>query len=185
MKKVSSLSLAAMLALTGCASSGLNMNDAVQIASAVDASMPAATPGTTRATISGLLSMLGSTNTSSTQALGGTAALLGLAQSKLSTNEYAQLATAVPGLQQLTGSNAVTQLSALGLLNGQTTSASVLSKALSNTRTDAGVDQAFSTLGMDTGMVEVFSPLLLQYFGSQGVSGGVLQSLSNAWGTQG
>lgn len=185
MKTVSSLTLTAMLAMTGCASSGLNMNDAVQIASAVDASMPAATPGTTRATISGLLSMLGSTNTSSTQALGGTAALLGLAHSKLSTNEYAQLATAVPGLQQLTGSNAVTQLSALGLLNGQSASPTVLSKALSNTRTEAGVDQAFSTLGMDTGMVEVFSPLLLQYFGNQGVSGGVLQSLSSAWGTEG
>src|SRR5690606_41727697 len=77
MKTVSSLTLTAMLAMTGCASSGLNMNDAVQIASAVDASMPAATPGTTLATISGLLSMLVSTNTSSTQALGGTSALSG------------------------------------------------------------------------------------------------------------
>ncbi len=185
MKTAASLTLAAMLALSGCASSGLNMNNAMQIASAVDASMPAAAPGTTRATISGLLSMLSSTNTSSTQALGGTAALLGLAQSKLSTNEFSQLATAVPGLQQITGSNAVSQLSALGLLNGQSTSPSLLSSALSNTRTEAGVDQAFSTLGMDTGMVDVFSPLLLQYFGNQGVSGGVLQSLSNAWGVEG
>jgi hypothetical protein len=183
MKTASSVALAAMLTLTGCA--GLNMNDAVQLASAVDSSMPAAAPGSTRATISGLLSVLGATNTTSTQALGGTAALLGLAQSRLTAGEYAQLASAVPGVQQITGSKAVTQMAALGLLNGQATSQSVLNSALANTRTEAGVDQAFSTLGMDTGMVEVFSPLLLQYFGTQGVSGGVLQSLSSAWGVQG
>ena len=90
----------------------------------------------------------------------------------------------MPGLQQLTGANAGPQLNALGLLGGQGNQQSLLGAALGNTGSRAGVNQAFNTLGMDNSMVGVFSQLLLQYFGGEGVSAPLLQSLAGVWGVQ-
>lgn len=176
--------LALALALSGCANSGVNMNEAVQVASAINGAMPNAGTSATRNTITELLNLFGGTPVTGQQALGGTAALLGLAQSQLGGNQYAQLAQQVPGLQQLTGANAVPQLNALGLLGGQGNQQSLLGAALGNTGSRAGVNQAFNTLGMDSGMVGVFSQLLLQYFGGEGVSAPLLQSLAGVWGVQ-
>jgi len=39
------------------------------------------------------------------------------------------------------------------------------------------VDNAFKALGMDTGMIGQFAPLLLQYLGQQGIAGALLQNL--------
>ena len=38
------------------------------------------------------------------------------------------------------------------------------------------------TLGMDSGMIGQFAPLLLQYFGQQGVGASLLSSLGGVWG---
>ena len=55
--------------------------------------------------------------------------------------------------------------------------------ALGNVQTMADANQAFSALGMDSGLIGQFAPILLQYLGNQGASGGLLQSLASAWGT--
>lgn len=185
MKHPAIAGLALVLALGGCANSGMNMNDAVQVASAINAATPNNGQSATRATVTELLNLFGGTQVTGQQALGGTAALLGLAQSQLGSGQYAQLAQQVPGLQQITGSSAVSQLNALGMLAGQGNQQSVLGAALGNTGSRAGVNQAFSALGMDASMVGVFSQLLLQYFGGEGVSASLLQSLAGVWGVQG
>lgn len=181
MKHPAIAGLALVLTLSGCANSGLTMNDAVQVASAINAATPNSGTSATRNTITELLSLFAGTPVTGQQALGGTAALLGLAQSQLGSNQYGQLVQQVPGLQQLTGNSAVSQLNALGLLSGNADQSSRLSTALGNTDTLAGVNQAFSALGMDPDMVGMFSQLLLQYLGSEGVSASLLQSLASAW----
>ena len=72
--------LALALALSGCANSGMNMNDAVQVASAINGATPNAGTSATRNTITELLNLFGGTPVTGQQALGGTAALLGLAR---------------------------------------------------------------------------------------------------------
>lgn len=175
MKPLAPATLALLATLSGCA---MTMNDAAQTASAIHAGSPG---GTTQSTVTELLSVFAGTPVTGQQALGGTAALLGLAQSQLGGNQYAELTRQVPGLQQLTGSNALSQLNALGMLS-QGSQSSLLGSALGNTGSQAGVNQAFSALGMDSSMVGVFSQLLLQYFGSEGVSAPLLQSLASVWG---
>lgn len=57
-----------------------------------------------------------------------------------------------------------------------------LSNALGNdveNRSDLG--KAFEALGMDTGMIGQFAPLLLQYLGQQGIAGSLLQNLGSLW----
>lgn len=165
-----------VLTLAGCANSGAGMNEAAQVASAIASQSTAAQPGT-RSTITELIGLFAGTPVTGQQAVGGTAALLGLAQSQLGGNQYAQLA-------QLTGSNAMAPLQSLGLL-GNAYGESRLGEALNSTGSMAGVNQAFSALGMDSSMVGVFSNLLLQYFGGKGVSAPLLQSLAGVWGVQG
>jgi len=172
-----------VLTLAGCANSGAGMNEAAQVASAIASQSTAAQPGT-RSTITELIGLFAGTPVTGQQAVGGTAALLGLAQSQLGGNQYAQLAQQVPGLTQLTGSNAMAPLQSLGLL-GNAYGESRLGEALNSTGSMAGVNQAFSALGMDSSMVGVFSNLLLQYFGGKGVSAPLLQSLASVWGVQG
>ena len=179
MKPLAPATLALLAALSGCSGSGMNMNDAAQTASAIHAATPG---GATQSTVTELLKVFAGTPVTGQQALGGTAALLGLAQSQLGGNQYAELTRQVPGLQQLTGSNALSQLSALGMLSGQGSQSSLLGAALGNTGSQAGVNQAFSALGMDSSMVGVFSQLLLQYFGGEGVSAPLLQNLASVWG---
>jgi len=38
-------------------------------------------------------------------------------------------------------------------------------------------------LGMDTGMIGQFAPLILQYLGQQGIAGSLLQNLGSLWTT--
>lgn len=133
----------------------------------------------------GLLSALGGLNVTPQQAVGGTGALLSLAQNSLGNQQYSQLTGAVPGLDQLTGSNGLSQLGALGgLLGGaqQTPVSAQTGALLNNVSNTDQLNQAFSALGMQSGLVAQFAPLLLQFLGSQGAGSSLLQSLSGAWG---
>ncbi|MBH3344718.1 DUF2780 domain-containing protein [Pseudomonas parafulva] len=114
-----------------------------------------------------LLNTLGSQlNITLEQAVGGAGAMLGLARNNLSSDDYGQLTKAVPGLDLLSGANALGGLSGLGeLLGNDKGSQSALDKAL----------------GMDTGMIGKFAPLLLQYLGQQGIAGSLLQNLGSLW----
>ncbi|MGS7250267.1 DUF2780 domain-containing protein [Pseudomonas sp. SK] len=131
-----------------------------------------------------LLNILGSQlNITPEQAVGGAGAMLGLARNNLSSDDYGQLTKAVPGLDLLSGANLLGGLSGLGqLLGNDKDSQSALDKALGNdvqNRTD--LDAAFKALGMDTGMIGQFAPLLLQYLGQQGIAGSLLQNLGSLW----
>lgn len=131
-----------------------------------------------------LLNLLGSQlNITPEQAVGGAGAMLGLARNNLSSDNYQELANAIPGLDLLTGANALGGLNGLGkLLGGNQASASALDKALGNDVEKRGdLDDAFKALGMDTGMIGQFAPLILQYLGQQGIAGPLLQNLGSLW----
>ncbi|WP_306580338.1 DUF2780 domain-containing protein [Pseudomonas sp.] len=116
------------------------------------------------------------------QAVGGAGAMLGLARNNLSSEDYGQLTKAVPGLDLLAGANALSGLG--GLLGKNSESQSALSNALgSNVENRSDLDTAFKALGMDTGMIGQFAPLILQYLGQQGIAGSLLQNLGSLWTT--
>lgn len=115
-----------------------------------------------------LLNILGSElKITPEQAVGGAGAMLGLARNNLSSEDYGQLAKAVPGLDLLAAANALVGLSGLGeMLCKKSESQSALSNALRNdVENRSDLDNAFKALGMDTGMIGLFAPLLLQYLG--------------------
>lgn len=132
-----------------------------------------------------LINDLAALNVTPQQAIGGTGALLGLAQSQLAGGEYAQLTQSVPGLDQLAGNAGWSQLGVLSGLLGHAPMQST-APALATPPTTIGsladVNQAFSALGMDVGLVGQFTPILLQFLGSQGVAATLLQSLGGIWG---
>ena len=133
-----------------------------------------------------LLNTLGSQlNITPEQAVGGAGAMLGLARNSLSSEDYGQLTKAVPRLDLLSGANALGGLSGLGdLLGSNKGSQSALDKALGNdVQNRSDLDNAFKALGMDTGMIGQFAPLLLQYLGQQGIAGSLLQNLGALWAT--
>jgi len=132
-----------------------------------------------------LINSLSSLNLSPQQAVGGTGAMLDLAKNQLPGAQYSQLTESVPGLDQMVGSNGLQQLSGLGGLLGGSEAAPVSSEAtaaVSNVNNLQDLNKAFSALGMDSGMVEQFTPLLLQYFGQQGADPSLLSSLGSLWG---
>ena len=126
-----------------------------------------------------LLGALTQLNITPEQAVGGAGAMLGLAKNQLSSTDYSELAKSVPGIDILSGGG---ELGALAGLLGSSGKAAGLDNALGNVKDTNDLNNAFSALGMDTGMIGVFAPVILQYFGQQGVGGSLLQSLGGIWG---
>lgn len=139
-----------------------------------------------------LLEQLEALQVTPQQALGGVGALLGLAQSQLAEEQYAQLAGSVPGIELLAGSTGnpasagggiLGRLGALsGLLGGGPGPAAPPEAPLDSR---AGVDQAFAKLGMESSLVGSFGQILLQFLAGQGLAGALLQSLGGIWGVPG
>lgn len=142
-----------------------------------------------------LLDQLGALQVTPQQALGGVGALLGLAQSQLAADQYAQLTGSVPGLELLGGPagqaaeasdgaggvlGRLGALGALGGLLGASPAPAAPPPAPLDSRT--GVDQAFALLGMDSSLVGPFGQILLQFLAGQGLAGTLLQSLGGIWG---
>lgn len=139
-----------------------------------------------------LLDQLGALQVTPQQALGGVGALLGLAQSQLAADQYAQLTGSVPGLELLGGpagqaaeasdgaGGVLGRLGALGGLLGASPAPAAPPQAPLDSR--AGVDQAFALLGMDSSLVGPFGQILLQFLAGQGLAGTLLQSLGGIWG---
>ncbi len=96
----------------------------------------------------------------STQALGGTAALMSLAASAMPKNEYTSLLKSVPGLSSVMGNSTVT--SVLSHFGGKS------------------VDDTFKALGMDKETVYKFAPTLLSYI-SKYATAENLSALKKAW----
>lgn len=180
MKLTQSLALGAVLALAVGSASAFNFGDAAKLANQAGGGSQSSANNLS------LINSLSSLNVTPKQALGGTGALLGLAQNQLSGSDYSALTSTVPGLEQMTGSNALNQLSGLSGLLGKSTGQTAVSgeteALLGNVQNMGDVQQAFAGLGMDSGLVSQFAPVLLQYLGNQGVGGSLLQSLASVWG---
>ena len=101
------------------------------------------------------------------QAAGGAGALLAMAQSNLSGDQFSGVLNKVPGLESLLG-------------GGE--GGGVASSMLGNISSMQGVTKAFGALGMSPEMVSQFVPKILGFLGDKGVTGQVLNSLKGLWG---
>ncbi|EGB99615.1 DUF2780 domain-containing protein [Pseudomonas juntendi] len=179
------LTLATLMTLAASPVFAFNLSDAANAVSAMQNQQQQGQVQAPQAQAD-LLNTLGSQlNITPEQAVGGAGAMLGLARNSLSSEDYGQLTKAVPGLDLLSGANALGGLSGLGdLLGSNKGSQSALDKALGNdVQNRSDLDNAFKALGMDTGMIGQFAPLLLQYLGQQGIAGSLLQNLGALWAT--
>jgi hypothetical protein len=184
-----SLTLAVLLSLAASPVFAVSLGDVVAAAAATGGEgATAQTPGVTAAESAALLQQLGGElQITPEQALGGAAALFGLARNNLPAEQFAQLDQAVPGVGVLTDPNTQGLLSSLGGLLGQQAggaegpggAAGVLAGQPMNSMTD--VSQAFGSLGMDNGLIARFAPLILSFLGQQGLAESLLQNLGNLW----
>ena len=158
---------------------GFSLNDVAGAVSGMQGGDKAAAAAPTSET-AGLLSALSALNITPQQAVGGTRAMLGLAKNQLSSTDYSQLAKEVPGIDKLSGGSG--NLAALSGLLGSSGKSAGLENALGNVTDTNDLNNAFGALGMDSGMVGQFAPVLLKYLGDQGVGGPILQSLGSIWG---
>jgi Protein of unknown function VcgC/VcgE (DUF2780) len=173
------------LATSPVFAAGFSLNDVAGAVSGMQGSDKTAAAAPTPQA-AGLLNALSSLNVTPEQAIGGTGAMLGLAKNQLGAADYSQLTNKVPGLDQLSGSNALGSLGGLGgLLSGSPGKSAGLDSALDNVKNTSDLNNAFTALGMDSGMIGQFAPLLLQYLGQQGVGGSLLNSLGGIWGAGG
>ncbi|CAG8869079.1 hypothetical protein PS726_05612 [Pseudomonas fluorescens] len=179
MKISCGIALASLLALSASpAFAQFSLNDAANAISGMKGGDAAATAEPTPPTAD-LLSTLSELNITPQQAIGGAGAMLGLAKNQLSSTDYSELAKSVPGIDMLSGGG---ELGALAGLLGSSGKAAGLDNALGNVKNTNDLNNAFSALGMDSGMIGLFTPVLLQYLGQQGVGGSLLSSLGGIWG---
>ena len=158
---------------------GFSLDDVTKAASSMQGGNAATAAAPTSET-AGLLQAVTGLGVTPQQAVGGTSAMLGLAKNQLSSADYSQLAKEVPGIDKLSGGAG--NLAALSGLLGSSGKSAGLENALGNVKDTNDLNTAFSALGMDSGMIGQFAPLILQYLGQQGVGGSLLQSLSGIWG---
>jgi hypothetical protein len=109
------------------------------------------------------------------QATGGAGALFGLAKSKLSPDNFAQVASVVPGMEGLL--QAAPTGGGTGSMAGVAPSAasSMLGKSGESLGGLASLGGPFSQLGMSPDMIGKFVPVVLDYVGGKG--GASVQSL--------
>ncbi|RON44545.1 DUF2780 domain-containing protein [Pseudomonas frederiksbergensis] len=159
---------------------GFSLDDVTKAASSMQGGNVATAAAPTQETAGLLGALTSQLNVKPEQAVGGTAAMLGLAKNQLSNTDYSQLAKSVPGLDKLSGGGG--QLGALSGLLGSSGKSAGLENALGNVKNTNDLNSAFGALGMDSGMVGQFAPVILQYLGGQGVGGPLLESLGGIWG---
>ncbi|SCW48881.1 DUF2780 domain-containing protein [Pseudomonas sp. NFACC05-1] len=164
-----------------------SLSDAANVVSAMQGNQGEQGEGAVAAApkAAGLLNTLGSElKITPEQAIGGAGAMLGLAKNQLSEPQFSELSKSVPGLDQIAGNSAIGGLNGLGgLLGGGSEKHSLLDGLLGNVKDTGDLNNAFSALGMDSGMIGQFAPIILQYLGQQGVAGSLLQNLGGIWGT--
>jgi hypothetical protein len=176
--KMKKIVTTAILTLTVASSlSAFSLGDAASalgaVSSAATKTTAPATPAPTKATSSNaLVGMLSSQlGVSDTQAAGGVGSILSYAQSALPSNKYTELASAVPDAGSLLSMapKSTNALSSLGSLGNTASSAAGM----------AGLASQFSSLGLDSGMITKFVPIMLNYFKQSGSTGamGVLSGL--------
>ncbi|MDH4565093.1 DUF2780 domain-containing protein [Pseudomonas sp. BN414] len=182
-----SLTLAALLSLAASPVFAVTLGDVISAAATSGTgSQEDSAPGIAPAESAALLGQLGSQlNITPEQAIGGLTALFGVARNNLPADQFAQLDQAVPGVGILTDPNTQGLLSSIGGLLGQQSGSAlggqpgVLAGQQMNNMADVG--QAFGSLGMDSGLIGQFAPLILSFLGQQGLANNLLQSLGNLW----
>lgn len=167
MRGVYSIFVASILSLSASQSYGFDLKGMTE--TATKAATQAATDGglvsgETQQLVQSLTSDLG---VNPKQAMGGSAALLSMAKSQLSEEQFSAITSKVPGLSGLMGA-------------GGGLGSSMLSKISSM----EGVSNAFSSLGLSPDLITQFAPILLQFLGGKGVSPDLLSSLGGLWGTK-
>jgi hypothetical protein len=106
-----------------------------------------------------LTSQLGVTGS---QAKGGAGLLLGVARDRLSAGQFSELTRALPGLDSLLGAAPQGGGGLMGMLG----------KAVGGQAGDlATLAGGFSKLGMDTGMIQKFIPVIMSWVQQQGGAG--------------
>ncbi|WP_235399604.1 DUF2780 domain-containing protein [Pseudomonas ogarae] len=176
MKVSRSFALSCLLALAASpAFAQFSLSDAANVVSAMQGNQGEQGEGVVAAApkAAGLLNTLGSElKITPEQAIGGAGAMLGLAKNRLSEPQFSELSKSVPGLDQIAGNSAIGGLNGLGgLLGGGSDKNALLDGLLGNVKDTGDLNNAFSALGMDSGMIGQFAPIILQYLGQQGVAG--------------
>ncbi|MBI6910651.1 DUF2780 domain-containing protein [Pseudomonas palleroniana] len=163
---------------------GFSLGDVANAVSGAQGNNKAAAAAPSSQTAGLLQALTSQLNVTPEQAIGGTGAMLGLAKNQLSGTDYSQLGKSVPGLDKLAGTNSLGSLGALSGMLGQSGGSKTrgLDGLLGNVKDTNDLNTAFSALGMDSGMVGQFAPVILKYLGDQGVGGSLLQSLGSVWG---
>ncbi len=98
------------------------------------------------------------------QAKGGAGMLFNLAKEKLSGDEFSKVADAVPGMDNLLGAAPKSGGGIMGAIGGLTSALGGDSK-LGNL---ASLASGFSKLGLDSGMIGKFLPIILSFVQSKG-----------------
>jgi hypothetical protein len=104
-------------------------------------------------------------------AKGGAGLIFKLAQDKLAAGDFSKVAGAVPGINDLIKSAPESG----GVLGGLGKLASGLGGGADNLRSLVSLAGGFSKLGLDSGMISKFIPIILSFVGSKG--GTVVQSI--------
>ena len=108
---------------------------------------------------------------SESAAKGGTGLIFKMAQEKLGAGDFSKVAGAVPGINDLMKSAPKSG----GMLGGLGKMASGLGGSAGQLGTLASLAGGFSQLGMDSGMIGKFIPIILSFVQSKG--GDVVKSL--------
>ena len=97
------------------------------------------------------------------QAMGGTGAIFKLAKEKLGDGDFRKVAEAVPGMDELLG--AAPESGLAGAIGGF---ASKLGGGAAQLGSLASLAGSFKSLGLDSGMVGKFIPIILSFVQSKG-----------------
>jgi hypothetical protein len=114
-------------------------------------------------------------NLSDEQASGGAGLLFNLAKDKLSSGEFSQITSAIPGINDLI-SSAPKAGGIVGTLKGLVSS---LGGGSSQVGDLASLASGFSKLNLDAGMIGKFTPIVLSFVQAQGGDGlrGVMEKV--------
>ncbi|WP_374441724.1 DUF2780 domain-containing protein [Pseudomonas panipatensis] len=165
-----------LLALATCA-----WLAAVPVSAETFEDMPAA--DNSSAAANGLVETLGQRlNISDDQAIGGAGALLGLAMNRLSEGDSSRLQQRLPGLGALSSGSANGANGGLAGLSGLGGLIGGAGQLLGGINSLQDVDQIFSVLGMNQGMVNQFAGVMLDYLVKQGLDNSLLGTLGKLWG---
>ncbi|WP_456450884.1 DUF2780 domain-containing protein [Hydrogenimonas sp.] len=140
------------LALTALLGAGLSLqagffDDAMKQAGSLSGGQTSQPTASTMQEANGLLSALsGQLGVTPQQAAGGTAALMNAAAQSMPKTNYAELLKSVPGLSSIVQGNEALVTGAASMLGNSDM-----------------VGSAFKALGMDSGMISQFAPVILDY----------------------